>query len=66
MKSVYENFETGEVIQFHQPRDLADLQAIVDRFLARHPIPEDVEKTRRIDAILERRRRAARAAKGLT
>lgn len=50
--STYENRDTGEIIEFRTARDEADLQAMVDRFHAKHPIPEDVEKTRRIDAIL--------------
>lgn len=36
--------------------DIDDLQRQIDGFLARHPIPEDRDKTRRIDAILLRRR----------
>lgn len=33
-----------------------DLQRQVDGFLAKHPIPEDLEKTRRLEAILLRRK----------
>ena len=54
--STYENRETGETVTFRTARDEADLQAMVDRFLAKHPIPEDPEKTARIDAILLERK----------
>jgi len=36
--------------------DMDDLQRQVDGFLAKHPIPEDLEKTRRLEAILLRRK----------
>ncbi len=50
--SEYENRLTGEKITFRTARDEADLQAMVDRFHAKHPIPEDPAMTARIDRIL--------------
>lgn len=42
--------------------DMDDLQRQIDGFLARHPIPEDLEKTRRLEAILQRRKLQGRKA----
>ena len=42
--------------------DMDDLQRQIDGFLAKHPIPEDFEKTRRLEAILMRRKLQGRKA----
>ena len=42
--------------------DMDDLQRQIDGFLAKHPIPEDLEKTRRLEAILLRRKLQRKAA----
>ena len=42
--------------------DMDDLQRQIDGFLAKHPIPEDLEKTRRLEAVLQRRKLQGRKA----
>jgi hypothetical protein len=53
----------GAPIRLRPPAaDMDDLQRQIDGFLARHPIPEDLEKTRRLEAILLKRKLQTRRA----
>ena len=51
--SIYHHYGANRPpIQRPSPTTMAEVQAQIDGFLRKHPIPEDLEKTKRIDAIL--------------
>jgi hypothetical protein len=51
--SIYHHYGAGKPpIERPDAQTMEELQAQVDGFLRKHPIPEDLEKTKRIDAIL--------------
>ncbi len=55
--SVYHHYARGLApVERPNAQTMEELQAQIDGFLAKHPIPEDREKTKRIDAILLERK----------
>ena len=55
--SIYHHYGAGKPpIERPDAQTMEELQAQIDGFLRKHPIPEDLEKTKRIDAILWERR----------
>lgn len=55
--SVYHHYARGLApVERPNAQTMEELQAQIDGFLAKHPIPEDAEKTKRIDAILLERK----------
>ena len=51
--STFHHYAAGKApVERPDAKDMDELQAQVDAFLRMYPIPEDLEKTRRIDAIL--------------
>lgn len=51
--STFHHYAAGKPpIERPSPKTMEEVQAQVDAFLRMYPIPEDLEATRRIDAIL--------------
>lgn len=55
--SVYHHYARGLApVERPDAQTMEELQAQIDGFLAKHPIPEDPAMTKRIDAILLERK----------
>jgi len=55
--TTYHHYSLGRPpIERPRAKTMEEVQAQIDGFLRKHPIPENIEKTRRLDAILFQRK----------